>query len=57
MYKLKLATKMYKEGNRKIGRDLTQQALSDAAACACLEEKPFSGNSYYLADIILAELS
>ena len=56
-YKLKLATQMYKEDRRKIGRELTQQALSEAAECACVEEKPFSDNSYYLADIILAELN
>ncbi|MDA8708131.1 hypothetical protein N9M10_02030 [Hellea sp.] len=53
---LKLATIMYEDGESERGRELTKQALSLASDCTCVEERPFSDQSYYLADIILAEL-
>ena len=56
MAKLKLAQTLYQDGNTQKGRVLTQEALTEAEACNCVKERPFSNQSYQLADIIIAEL-
>lgn len=54
--KLKISKSLYEDGKKNEGRLLLKDVLVEAANCSCIEEKPFSNQSYYLADIILAEL-
>jgi len=56
LVKLIMAETLYEQGNYKTARELTKEALSDAAACACIKQIPFSSHDYRLSNIIVAEL-
>jgi len=53
--RMRIAQKLYKDGDIPRGRKLAKEALSEIQACQCADTRPFSYSANYLADIIALE--